>query len=424
MQNNSDESAGIHNTRPVSRRFVALYTLAQIGAFVAFLPLLQILLPLRAVAIDPLHGTALLSQISLVGAAVASLSNILVGAMSDRTRSKRGRRRPWLLGGLAATLGSYVLIERADTPGHLLLAMIAFQLAFNGMFSPLGAVLADEIPERQRGLMSALLGLGNPIGSVVGLWAVGAWRMGDATRYEVVASIVLFCVLPFAWWLRGGRSTLPGRLPAADARQSLKALFRNDLVLVWISRLLVVTTIAIIQSYLLLFLRSRNLSLLHFLGRPEAAIAQMTVIATTCNVGCGLACGILSDRVGRRTLFAAVGAVLLAVGMGCLALTSNWAGLQWAAVFYGSGIGMFSTIDLALIIQILPSVHQAGEVLGIMNLCNTVAQVVAPSLALLVLESASPNFRPLFGLAGVVSLLGAACLGGVSGWRWHRRPRR
>ena len=112
----------------------------------------------------------------------------------------------------------------------------------------------------------------------------------------------------------------------------------------------------------------------------------MTVIATTCNVGCGLACGILSDRVGRRTLFAAVGAVLLAVGMGCLALASNWTGLQWAAVFYGSGIGMFSTIDLALIIQILPSVHQAGEVLGIMNLCNTVAQVVAPSLALLVLE--------------------------------------
>ena len=51
---------------------MARYTVAQIGAFIAFLPLLQVLLPVRAAAIDPLHGTALLSHVALVGALVAS----------------------------------------------------------------------------------------------------------------------------------------------------------------------------------------------------------------------------------------------------------------------------------------------------------------------------------------------------------------
>jgi MFS family permease len=411
MRDDGNRTAGGDRQAGVGAGFVTLYAVAQIGAFIAFLPLLEILLPHRAVAIDQLHGTALLSRVSLVGALVASLANILAGALSDRTHSARGRRRPWLLGGLAATLGSYCLIWAADTPGRLLAAVIVFQIAFNAMFAPLGAVLADDVPEGQRGFLSSLLGLGYPIGGMVGIGAVGAWRMGDAKRYQIVAALVLLCVLPFAWSLRGRGDAPPGHTPIADHPQSTAHRPATGFMLVWISRLLVMTAIGILQGYLLMFLGGRDTSFLPPSLRPEAAIAQMTTIATVCNVACGLLCGVVSDRVGRRSVFAAGGAMLLAAGMGCLALLHGWAALRAAAMLYGAGIGIFTTIDLALMIQVLPTTQRAGQFLGIMNLCNTVAQIAAPLIALLVLGGSAPRFRALFLLAGFTSVLGAACLG-------------
>jgi MFS family permease len=434
---------------PVGRGFMALYAIAQIGAFIAFLPLLQILLPLRAAAIDPPNTTQLLSHIGLAGAVVASLANLAFGTLSDRTHAARGRRRPWILGGLAATLASYALVWHAATPGALLLGIIAFQLAFNAMFAALGAVLADNVPEQQRGLMSALLGLGYPLGSLAGLAAVGAWPMQDGAGYAAVGVLVTLCVLPFAWRLRaaspaeGGIDPNPDKpgphkqghdkrgpgiagrhaaapapfiaAPQAGAPRGVFAQLGVDFLLVWASRMFIVTTLGIVQGYMLLYLRTRGAAPLQ--ARPEAVMAEMTAIATVCNIGCAVLSGVLSDRLGHRKPFVVAGGVMLAAGMVCAALVPGWAGLRAAAVLYGGGNGLYSTVDLALMVQILPSIRRAGQYLGIMNLANTVAQVAAPLLALQVLVGAAPDYRALFLMAAAASLLGAACILGVTGRR-------
>ena len=46
---------------PVGPAFIAALTLAQIGAFMSFMPLLQILLPLKVAAIDPSHRAVTLA---------------------------------------------------------------------------------------------------------------------------------------------------------------------------------------------------------------------------------------------------------------------------------------------------------------------------------------------------------------------------
>jgi MFS family permease len=405
----------------VSRRFIALYAVAQVGAFIAFLPLLQVLLPLRATAIDPAGAAVLLSHIGIAGAVVASLANILFGMLSDRTRSPRGRRQPWVLGGLAATLASYALVYGATTQGGLLAGIIAFQFAFNAMFSALGAILADYVPERQQGLMSALLGLGYPLGSLLGMTGVGAFQMPDPARYAVVGLMVAGCVLPFALGLRErGRGALARRadilVPRATGRGAFARLVGADFVLVWVSRMLVVITLGVIQGYTLLFLRGPGSATIAF-ARPEAMIAQMTAIATVCNIGCGLLSGVLSDRTGRRKPFVVAGGLLLAAGMLCLAWVPGRSGLYLAAILYGAGNGLYATVDLTLMVQILPSIRRAGQYLGLMNLANTMAQIIAPLLALHVLGGATPDYHALFTLAAVASLLGAGCILGVTGRR-------
>jgi len=78
---------------PVGAAFIAALTLAQVGAFLSFTPLLSILAPLKAAEIDPAHKAVILAQVGFWGALVAGAANIMVGVLSDRTRSRFGRRR-------------------------------------------------------------------------------------------------------------------------------------------------------------------------------------------------------------------------------------------------------------------------------------------------------------------------------------------
>jgi hypothetical protein len=58
--------------RPIGISFATAYGLAQIGAFTCFVPLLQVLTPLKAAAIDPANKTTLLGTAVFWGASPTS----------------------------------------------------------------------------------------------------------------------------------------------------------------------------------------------------------------------------------------------------------------------------------------------------------------------------------------------------------------
>ena len=54
-----------------------------------------------------------LSQVAFYGAIVASIANLLAGAISDRTTSRFGRRRPWMVvGALGASLAYLAIMSK------------------------------------------------------------------------------------------------------------------------------------------------------------------------------------------------------------------------------------------------------------------------------------------------------------------------
>jgi len=108
----------------VGAGFLTGFVIAQIGAYLSFLPLLQILVPLQAAALDPGHKAQLVSEVAFFGAGVAALSNLAIGWVSDRTRWRWGRRRPWIVIGALATAASYGLIATANSPAALLVSVL------------------------------------------------------------------------------------------------------------------------------------------------------------------------------------------------------------------------------------------------------------------------------------------------------------
>ena len=407
---------------PVGPAFIAAMTLAQIGAFMSFMPLLQILLPLKVSAIDPAHRAVTLAQITFWGAVAAGLANLFAGAISDRTTSRFGRRRPWLLGGAAGTLTAYVAIHMARNVSGLMAGVIFFQIVFNFLFAALLALVVDRVPERQRGLISALLGLGYPLGSVGGAALVGGLIANEALRFTALGAVVLATVVPFA--LRLTDRPIPpqhrpsGRLEVFSPDFWIDPRQHPDFAFAWAGRFLVQSGFGLVQSYMLYYLLDvvRYPSL--FPGQhAERGLAILVGIAAVSNVSFSLISGLLSDRWGRRKPFVLVGATILAAATASFALAPSWPALMIAYGFHGLGAGLYFAVDIALVTQVLPSARDAGKDLGIVNLSNTVPQIITPVIAVGLLGAAHADFRMLFLLASGMCGIGALMVLPIRGVR-------
>jgi MFS family permease len=100
-----------------------------------------------------------LALVAGIGAFVAMFGNPFFGRMSDRTSSRLGMRRPWMvIGVVGGTLG-VAIVSFAPNIQVVLLGWCIAQLFFNAMLASLAAVLPDQVPVAQRGTVSGVLGI-------------------------------------------------------------------------------------------------------------------------------------------------------------------------------------------------------------------------------------------------------------------------
>ena len=393
---------------PVSKRFVVAYSTAQIGAFIGFIPLLTLLLPLKAAAIAPAGKAELLALVALWGAVSAGLANVVAGVLSDRARQGTGGRWRWMATGLVTTVASYGLIAIAKTPWALLMAVVALQISLNLMLNPLAAVLPDEVPDHQKGVVSGFAGLAYPVANLFAALVIGIMLSTEPARLWAVVGAMLVLVLPFILVARQRRAT---SFAPSSPGWSWVALRDHDFRMAFLSRLLVQTAVAMNVLYLLFFLQRETgiASVLPGL-RPEAVVGWILAASTTAAVLAGLWAGMASDRSGRRRELIFAGGLCLAAGALLMAVRPQWPAPALAQIVFGIGVGIYGVVDTALIAQILPSRGNAGRDLGLMNVATTAAQVLAPLLALGALQLVGHDLRLLFALSGFIAIGGAATI--------------
>lgn len=383
------------------RRFLWLYPLANAGAYVAFLPLLSVAVPLRAEAIAGPGKIALLSQTLLAGVVVATIANIVAGMLSDWSRARFGTRLPWLWIGLVGCWLSYALIARTTGIGGLVAGVILFQLALNTLFAPLAALFADKVPDRLKGRFSALTNLALPAGSLgSALISLPAFA-GDGARMLALGGLTALLVLPLLLFWPAGLAdiaepapppTSTGEATPGKATPGRWSAFRS----LWLAKFLVQLSGTVMTNYFLFYLRGGA----HDAPAAGAGVpfgfARIMLLATIVSAVTAIAAGRWSDRTGRRRPFLLAGIAMMAAGLLLLILRHEWIAAATGYTAFAAGLGTFLTIDVALVTQILPSEHHRGRDLGLMNGANTLPAMIGPLLALTVLTGSAGDYAMLF----------------------------
>lgn len=394
---------------PVGPGFIAALTLAYVGAFIAFVPLLSLLVPLQAQALAPMDKIGLLSLVTLLGAVVASVTNLAVGWASDRTHHTMGRRRPWIAGGLIGVMVSYGLVATASGPVALVAGIVVFQLAFNMLFAPLTAVLADRVPDAQKGRVAAFLGLGAPLGAASGVLITHPILADTTARMGLLGLLVTGCLLPFLLTYRDAPHLRPAmRRPIARLRLS------PDFGFAWLSRFCLQIAASIVNAYMLFYLADHARYAEQFPGTTvESGLARLITLSTILILVSGFLGGLASDRLNQRKAFILLAAGLMACGLIVFAVWPGWPGPLIGYGLYGIGFGLYTTVDAALVAQVLPSRQDTARDLGIMNLTNTLPAVLAPVVALVALGPERQAWPQLMATAAVLALLGGIAVLGV-----------
>ncbi|MEV5124415.1 MFS transporter [Streptomyces decoyicus] len=398
----------------VGRGWTAALSVANGAIWAGWYGPLQILLALQAAELAP-PGTpkeSVLAWVTGAGAVVSMVCSPLFGALSDRTTSRFGRRTPWIVAGVAGGAGAFVLLAGASTVAVMALGWCLVQLTLNAAFAAITAAVPDRVPHRQRGAVGGWLGAAQILGVLAGTGLATA-AGGVAAGYLACAGFAVLGTLPYVLLHRD--PVLPaGRRPALSGRALLAGFWISprrhpDLGWAWLTRFLINLGNALALLYLLYYLRD-------VLHRPDpgGGVLVLTAVNGVTLLGTVVIGGFWSDRVGRRQPFVLWSGVIMTVATGLLAGWQTWAGALCAAALLGVGFGVFTSVDFALMADVLPAAAHRGKDLGVINIANSLPQVAAPALAAPLVHHLG-GYRMLYAVAAAVGLAGALLVRRIRG---------
>ncbi|MCI0156432.1 MFS transporter [Leifsonia shinshuensis] len=411
----SAETATAATHQPRLFLWLFLVNAVLLSCYAAFI---VIFVPNQVQNIDPAQKVGNLAIVTTAASIATIFVQPLVGAFSDRTRSRLGRRAPWVLIGASGAAVFMLLLAGAATLLWVTIFYVLVMILLNTLNAPIPAIITDRVPVRSRGVASAVLAMGTLVGMGAGVIVAGYFAELIGIGYGVFAALVLLSAFGFVLFNRDFSSKDAERTPFSwrdfFAGFWVSPRKHPDFAWAFAARFLMILAYQGVQSYLLYILRDHiHLSV----DASNSFAGVLTIVQLLAALVSTYASGKLSDRLHRRKPFV-IGASLI---MGCaLAIPLVWpttAGMIALAALFGFGYGVYLSVDLALMTQVLPAEGvSSGRDLGILNVATTLPQALTPLVAW-ALISVSGGYASIF-VAGIAfAVLGAVAILPIKGAR-------
>lgn len=372
----------------------------------------SLFLPAMIQQLDAENKINILALFSALGMIVAAISNMVAGYFSDRTKSRFGKRTPWLVSGAFVFMLAMILASTASSIPFLLLSWMLGQIALNFIVAPMVAWL-DLAPDSGKGTASSAYGglgmaLGNNGFTILAAVFLSQYRLGF-----IIFGIITFIGTLIAAFIVREPSNLEEKMDQSSLPKKNKLSIKEilavfpkwsvgrDYYLALIGKISQGIGNFAITGYLLFIMTD-------FLHKDTSATQQsvqlINIIMLIFGIVMGFIAGPISDKFNILKL--PVGLSTIALGIGALSLffLQNDVGIIIYGFMAGLGMGIWNSLDNLLNLRVIPDKEQVGLFLGIYNLGNTVTQAIAPVIAAFMI--AQIGFSSIFIMSFVLAIIG------------------
>lgn len=402
-----NSSSGGVQTKMRASELLSL-SLALATLFMAFVVPSAFSLAIKLGAIDPANKDAMLALAIGIAATIVLFTTPISGVLSDRTRSRFGRRRPWFFTGLILGTVGTTLVGFASTSSLIVvgwaIALIGYAVASNSIT----IYLSDRLPESQRGKVMGLTGSVTQVGPIAGIILAGAFTSQLGLMFYIPAALALLGGLWFGFSMKDPKFT--GEVPLFKLRSLTRGFYFNprkhtNFGWVIVSRLFIFASLAFTALYGVYLLTSR-------LGMDAAAVAGLFATVSLAGVVLAivgaLGSGLLSDKLRSRKPFLIISGGLLTLSAMLVGTTTTVPQFVVGSLIASLGIGIYGAVDQALALDTLPSEeNENGRYLAVFGLGSSVPQALGPFLAGAVLALAGGDYTWVYFAAAAFAALGA-----------------
>lgn len=397
----------------VSGRYITFLLLALFGANLAFVTPIAISLAIQVQKLAP-ENVEYLGLVLGLAAGSGVLLAPLFGVLSDRTRSRLGRRRPWMIIGLVVGLLGLTVLALAPNIVVLAIGWIISTLGWGQVIGGLQNSQADRLPASQRGKVAGLTGVIGQVAPVVGAVAGGGLASNSFLLFLVPGVVGVVLVLLFVLFVNEADTRGMVHEDKLDVRGMLgKYVFQPkrypDFSWNFVGRFFFFFGLTLNSTFTAFFIGSKLGLPVDQIGGTIAILGLLGIVGT---MGGAIGGGFLSDKLRRRRLFVMGGGVIFSVGAVIVAFAPSLEVIIIGSVLSNLGIGVFSAVDQALVLDVLPERNtQAARFNALNSFSFTLPQALAPLVApaFLLIGAAADgdkNYTPLYLASAVFTIIG------------------
>ncbi len=354
------------------------------------------------------------------------------GRLSDRCRSKYGKRRPFIFFGAPISALLFFLIPFMPSIPALMVCVILFVFIMSLWRAPVVALMPDLTPPKLRSEGNAIINLCGGVGGLIGMMAgtvfvalLGFEKDGTAEFpyvFGLGAVVMIIGTLVLRFFVHEPDSRLHTQAEmnqAADeaARQKaqkeaeeqekarLKAMKlnraeRKSLIFMLVCLFFLFCATNAIQTFFGLFA-------LEILEKSTSQSTMMMAIFAVSSMAAAIPAGKVGKKIGRRnTILLGLGTFMLVFLL--YVLTQNFA-LIWVALILGGAAQMFITVNTLPLVLEIGGLDKVGTFTGYYYTATFSAQIASP-IVYGIVRVLSGTYLSLFYYCPILFLLSGLCL--------------
>lgn len=372
----------------------------------------SVLIPQLFSQIDPAHKVWAVGILATVASITGAISNLLFGALSDVTRTRFGKRKPYIIGGTIVIALTLCIIANLKSVVAIIFVWIVAAAAENAIAAAIYPQISDRVAPKWRGTVSTFYGVGFTIAQQ-GFALLAAQFLGNVKFgiYVMAGCTVVLAIIHELLIQEKGNLDEP---KVKFDKQALKKYFffptkgARDFYLALCGKFCMVVGSTIVTTFELYIFTD-------YIGQSTKSAGHSISIFSTIMLVIGVIFALIGGPLADKMKRVKGPVVLATFALGAAALFPLFIVKPWAMFIYAIiaafGNGLYNSVDGALNMDVLPSADTAGKDLGLINLANTLGQMLGAMVASAVVSGF--GYRGIFVFAVIMEVAGAILIASI-----------